>query len=83
MLKSSKKGEENMEEIKLNFEQSMARLEEIVKQLEGGKIALTDSLAFFEEGIKLAKYCETELKNIENKAAKILEGASLKDFSEE
>ena len=37
-----------------SFEENMARLEEIVSQLERGDGALADSLALFEEGTKLA-----------------------------
>lgn len=72
-----------METKKMNFEEATLRLEEIVRLLESGKIALNDSLNLFEEGINLAKFCEVELKNIENKAALILENSQLKEFKEE
>jgi len=70
-------------ENKKNFEESLARLEEIVKILESGDVALNESLSLFEEGIALSKYCEQELKNIEGKAAKILEGSKISEFVEE
>lgn len=70
-------------ENKKNFEESLARLEEIVKVLENGDVALNESLSLFEEGIKLSKYCEAELKNIEGKAAKILEDSKVSEFIEE
>ena len=38
---------------KLTFEASMQRLDEIVKQLEKGDVALDASLALFEEGSRL------------------------------
>ena len=66
----------------LTFESAMKRLEEIVNALENGTVALDDSLKLFEEGIKLTKYCENELKNIESKAAKILEDSNELDFQE-
>jgi len=69
-------------ENELTFEKAMKRLEEIVNALESGAVSLDDSLKLFEEGIKLSKYCENELKNIENKAAKILEDSQIKDFEE-
>ena len=69
-------------EKELTFEQAMKRLEEIVNALENGSVSLDDSLKLFEEGIKLSKYCETELKNIEGKAAKILEDSKEKEFKE-
>lgn len=69
-------------EQELTFEKAMKRLEEIVNSLENGTVSLDDSLKLFEEGIKLSKYCENELKNIENKAAKILENSQEKTFEE-
>ena len=39
---------------KKTFEENMARLEQIVALLEKGDAQLTDSLALFEEGTKLA-----------------------------
>lgn len=69
-------------EKELTFELAMKRLEEIVNALESGQVSLDDSLKLFEEGIKLTKYCESELKNIENKAAKILEDSQEKNFEE-
>ena len=69
-------------EKELTFEMAMKRLEEIVNALENGTVSLDDSLKLFEEGIKLTKYCENELKNIESKAAKILEDSNELDFQE-
>ena len=40
--------------VKKTFEENMARLEQIVALLEKGDAQLTDSLALFEEGTKLA-----------------------------
>ena len=37
------------------FEPAMERLEKIVRELEGGKLTLEDSIARFEEGVKLAR----------------------------
>jgi len=41
----------------LTFEAAMARLEEIVADLESGKLSLEESLQKFEEGIALGKTC--------------------------
>ncbi|MBN2136098.1 MAG: exodeoxyribonuclease VII small subunit [Acidobacteria bacterium] len=54
-----------MENIK--FEEAMQKLEEIVNKLEGGKVPLDDSLKLFEEGMKLAKFCDERLKDAESK----------------
>lgn len=69
-------------EKELTFEKAMKRLEEIVNALENNTVSLDDSLKLFEEGIKLTKYCENELKNIENKASKILLDSQEKSFEE-
>ena len=66
----------------MTFEQSAKRLEEIVNALENNTVSLDDSLKLFEEGIKLTKYCENELKNIENKASKILLDSQEQPFEE-
>lgn len=49
------------------FETSLARLEEIVKQLEGGDLPLEKSLKLFEEGVKLARICTRRLEEAERK----------------
>ncbi|MBQ7492024.1 MAG: exodeoxyribonuclease VII small subunit [Clostridia bacterium] len=46
---------------KLNFEQSMDRLEEIVNALERGDAPLDESLALFQEGAKLIRNCTDAL----------------------
>ena len=69
-------------EKELTFEKAMKRLEEIVNALENNTVSLDDSLKLFEEGIKLTKYCENELKSIENKASKILLDSQEQPFEE-
>ena len=51
----------------ITFEQALARLEEIVRSLENGSAPLDDSLAMFEEGISLVRFCSDKLENAENK----------------
>lgn len=63
-----------MAEKKMNFEQAMARLEEIVTQLEQGDAPLEDALVLFEEGTKLMKKCSAQLDRAEQKVSKLLAG---------
>ena len=42
-----------------NFEDQLKRLEQIVDQLENKEAPLEQSLALFEEGVKLARACQT------------------------
>lgn len=59
---------------KLNFEQALTRLDEIVRHLEQGDIALSDSLALFEEGTGLISSCSKMLDEAEQKIVKLKKG---------
>ncbi len=49
------------------FEEAIEELEKIVEQLESGDLSLQDSLAVFEEGVGLVKYCNQKLTEVEQK----------------
>jgi len=49
------------------FEAALARLEEIVQELEKGDIPLEQSLKLFEDGIKLSRICNKRLEEAERK----------------
>ncbi|MGN1345618.1 MAG: exodeoxyribonuclease VII small subunit, partial [Eubacteriales bacterium] len=51
----------------MTFEAAMARLEEIVRTLEGGNAPLDVSLTLFEEGVALVKLCNSRLDTAEQK----------------
>ena len=51
----------------LKFEDCLARLEQIVSQLEAGHLSLEDSLKVFEEGTGLARHCATYLADAERR----------------
>ncbi len=46
----------------LSFEESLANLETIVKELESGDVLLDDAINKFNEAMKLAKCCNEKLK---------------------
>jgi exodeoxyribonuclease VII small subunit len=54
------------------FEECLQRLEQIVDQLEKGDIPLEQSLALFEEGMKLSQSCRGELEAAEGKVEILL-----------
>lgn len=60
-----------METNEKSFEESLARLEEIVRLLESGQAPLDKSLELYEEGVALVKNCNGKLDNVE-KRIKIL-----------
>jgi exodeoxyribonuclease VII small subunit len=55
-----------------NFEQALAELEEVVEQLESGALPLDDSLAAFEKGVGLVKFCNQKLNEVEKKVELLL-----------
>lgn len=57
------------------FEESMQRLEEIVRLLEKGDAPLEDAIRLFEEGTKLAKSCDDMLNEAEKKVVVLSKGA--------
>ena len=66
----------------MSFEEALARLEVIVKGLDGGDVPLDKSLELFEEGVSLVKLCNTKLENVERKI-KIVNGGQECDFANE
>lgn len=56
----------------LSFEDALKRLEEVVGQLESGRLSLEDSLSRFEEGVRLSKLCQQKLKNVEMRIEKLV-----------
>jgi len=65
--------EQNLQE--MSFEEALARLEELVRALEGGESGLQDSLSLFEEGIGLVRYCTETLDAAEQKVKILMQDA--------
>lgn len=57
----------NTEEQSRTFEASLEALEQIVRQLESGDLALEKSLELFEEGIRLSRECQDRLSQAERR----------------
>lgn len=56
----------------IDFDSALDRLEAIVEHLESGRLNLEESLAVFEEGVKLSLYCQKELKKTDGKVQRLL-----------
>jgi exodeoxyribonuclease VII small subunit len=50
-----------------DFESALAELEQVVKALEEGDLALERSLELFERGVQLSRYCHTRLEEAERR----------------
>ena len=59
---------------KKTFEDSMAKLEQIVDSLETGDLPLEKALKKFEEGVQLSKFCFNKLDETEKKVSLLLKG---------
>lgn len=49
----------------VSFEESLAKLEEIVEKLESPDVPLADSIKLFQEGMMLSKACDETLQKFE------------------
>jgi exodeoxyribonuclease VII small subunit len=52
---------------KKKFEAALEDLENVVEQLESGDLSLENSLATFEKGVRLVKFCNQKLTEVEKK----------------
>lgn len=52
---------------KKNFEEALARLEDITQALEDGDLSLEEAMKKFDEGVKLAEFCNAKLAEAQKK----------------
>lgn len=64
-----------MSKKKMTFEESMSRLEQIVRAMERGDVALEESLKLFQEGTELVKNCGKLLDEAQLQVNKIMVAA--------
>jgi exodeoxyribonuclease VII small subunit len=61
-----------------DFESAIAELESIVKTLEEGDLALEKSLALFERGVQLSRFCHGKLEEAERRVEILNERGEIK-----
>lgn len=61
---------------KLNIEDSLKKLESLVKKMESNKGTLKENLDWFEEGIGVVKACQAELKFAEQKVYNLVKDSA-------
>jgi exodeoxyribonuclease VII small subunit len=61
-----------------DFESAIAELETIVKTLEEGDLALEKSLALFERGVTLSRFCHGKLEEAERRVEILNERGEIK-----
>jgi exodeoxyribonuclease VII small subunit len=63
------------------YEEIVSRLAKVVERLEGGGLSLEESIAAFEDGIRLARAGAAKLEEAERKVEVLLEGDRTASFS--
>ena len=63
-----------------SFEAALAELESIVQGMETGKLSLEESLAAYQRGATLLKYCQNTLAAAERRI-QVLEAGELREFA--
>lgn len=63
------------------YEEIVQRLGKVVERLEGGGLSLEESIAAFEEGIRLARAGALKLEEAEKKVELLLEGDRTQPFA--
>lgn len=69
------------------FEESLTKLEGVVAKLESGDLTLEDSVALYEEGVRLSEVCKSELEKAEGRVQVLTRGrggkAEVADFTDD
>ena len=71
----------------MTFEESMQRLEQIVRAMERGDVPLDESLKLFQEGTELVRACGKLLDEAQLQVQKVIKSAdgtpAMEDFADE
>jgi exodeoxyribonuclease VII small subunit len=63
-----------------SFEAALAELEQVVADMESGKLSLEDTLAAYKRGAELLAACRSRLDDAQQQV-RVLEEGALKDFN--
>ena len=62
----------DLEKVELTFEEAMQRIEQIVRLIESNTMSLNETLASFEEGVKLTRFCQNYLESAEKRIEQVI-----------
>jgi exodeoxyribonuclease VII small subunit len=62
-----------------SFESAMSELEQVVSNMESGKLSLEESLAAYKRGVELLQFCRASLDDAQQQV-RVLEEGALKPF---
>lgn len=70
-----------MSEPKMNFDEALNQLEQVVRQLEAGNLPLERSIELYKQGMFLSNECHQKLQKIESEVAKLVDASgNVTDF---
>ncbi|MGE0449212.1 MAG: exodeoxyribonuclease VII small subunit [Vicinamibacterales bacterium] len=61
-----------------DFESALSELDALVKKLEDGDLSLEQSLALYERGVQLSRFCHARLEEAERRIEVLSERGELK-----
>ncbi len=76
---TKKNSDKQTENAKVDFESTLAELEELVSRMESGELSLNESLKTFERGIELTRKCQASLEAAELKVQTLIKDKALED----
>lgn len=50
----------------MTLEAAFAKLEEIIKKMEGGELSLEETFALYKEGLELVQLCSGKIEHVES-----------------
>ena len=62
--------------VHMKFEESLAKLEKLVAEMESGRLSLDDMMKNFEEGKRLVASCTKELEDVRQRIEKVVSGTA-------
>lgn len=62
-----------MKKNNVTFDQAIQQLEDIVRQLEQGDVALEDAITLYKQGMELSAVCHDKLQNAEKQLISIMD----------
>ncbi len=68
-------------ETPVTFEFALEQLQSTVKKLEAGELSLEEALKGFEEGVRLARFCQGHLQAAEQKVELLMKSSAASDGS--
>lgn len=66
----------------LSFEDMYSRLEKIIQTLETGEVSLDESMALYEQGVRLARECGRKLDDAQLRVTQLLSSVEVEQESE-